>query len=218
MSDNQIFLKLFNLQRQIFFEKISPKFRPGSLKNIWDLIFVIFEKTAYYFKDISSIYIDIYEEMVNNEVNMAEISNRDNILVIGCGSIPATSILLFKKISANIVSIDKDKSAVKKAQNFLKKENLEDEIKIINGDGGKTPIKKFSVIFLLFGVKKPEEIFKHILENAATDTKIIFRTTPKKNGNIDNKKMSLFRYFEIKDCVVSKSWGPVHSYLLLKKR
>jgi protein-L-isoaspartate O-methyltransferase len=217
MGDNQIFLKLFNLLRKTFFEKISPKFRPGTLKTIWDLIFVIFEKTAYHFKDISSIYIDIYEEMVDNEINIAGISKKDNVLVIGCGSIPATSILLFKKTSANIVSIDRDTNAVKKAEDLLKKEKLENDIKIMNVDGIKYPIKNFSVIFLLFGVKKPEEIFKRIVENAATDTKIIFRTTPDKNGNIDNKKMSLLKYFQIKDSVLSKSWGPVYSLLLFKR-
>ena len=77
--------KIFHSTQQIIFEKIGDKLRPGSLKNLLAFLFVIFEKIASNFEIISRNYIEIYHDVVKEEIKLANIFPNDKVLVIGCG-------------------------------------------------------------------------------------------------------------------------------------
>lgn len=89
--------KSFYILKRIFFEKFGSIFPGGSFKNVMDSLFVLFEKVSINFPLIASNYLDIYQEIVKEEIDMANISSADRILVIGSGSIPSTPIILAKK-------------------------------------------------------------------------------------------------------------------------
>lgn len=149
---------------------------------------------------------------------MAKISSKDRILVIGCGSLPATTALIAMKTKAEITTIDTDLKAAHEASYFFKNLNLECQITVEHADGLKYPISKFDVIFVLYGVQQQKEILNYLAENMQDTTKIIFRTVCDTQGRLSNKSLDVSRLFLVKDHVSSEYLGSVDSLLLLKKR
>lgn len=219
MENTGISTRFLNSFKKLFYNTISPKFRSGYFKKTWDWLFIIFEKIAYEFSVFSISYIDWYHEIVDYEINLAKITVKDNVLVIGCGSLPATSILIAKKTNANVLSVDIDKKAIVKAEEFVEKRNLEnkDKLKFLHVNNLDYLDDVSDVIFILFGVKKPQEIFKKIIANKNDNCRIIFRVPTDKDGTITKKKDFVSQYFRIKDYALSKSWDRVYSFCLLKK-
>ena len=78
-------------------KKIGIKFDAFKLKKTVDFGFVIVEKIIVKLCKLQTFYLDFYKEMVDTEIKLASISKDDKILQVGCGPIPATSILLAKK-------------------------------------------------------------------------------------------------------------------------
>lgn len=207
MSD-RITNKILKFSRKVFFEDISPKYRKDLLKGIMDFSYILFEKIAIKFNIISLSYLNLYSDIVDKEIKMAEINLNDKILVIGCGAIPSTSILISKKTNATIIAIDKDFNAIDKAKTFLS--NIDyNEIELEYANGLNYDVNKFNVIFILYGVKNLNEILIYLYKKIKNDTKIIVRLNEEKNKNI-------FYKFHILKKVKSKYLGQVYSYLLKK--
>lgn len=209
--------RLFIFFQKIFFVNIGNKLRPGSLKNLVDLMFVMSEKLGHHFDIISSNYVEIYADVVREEIKLAKISPKDQILIIGAGSIPSTSIILAKETDAQIKSIDKDDEAAKKASKFIKKIGLQNRIKIESGNGINYPVKNFNVIFILYGVKQKPELLQYLSKNINENTRVVYRETNDMHSKINNKKIDLSKLFKIEKVVTTKSFGSMNSYLLLKK-
>jgi len=201
--------KLLSYSRKIFYEKISPKYKKNQLKLIMDFLYVIFEKFAIKFNIISLNYLDLYAELVQKEIKMAKITSNDSILVIGCGTLPSTSLLIYEKTNAKIVAIDKDKNAIRGAKSFLSNIKINDKIILKNADGLNYPLNDFDIIFVLYGVKKLEKIIDYLYKKANENAKIIIRA----NDQIDEK---IFNKFKIINKVESKYLGEVNSYLIMK--
>ena len=208
----------FSLFIYIFYRQIGTKFRTDALKFFWDIFFVVLEKIGFKFDVISSNYIKLYDDIVEKEICMAKISSKDRILVIGCGSLPATTALIAMKTKAEITTIDTDLKAAHEASYFFKNLNLERQITVEHADGLKYPISKFDVIFVLYGVQQQKEILNYLAENMQDTTKIIFRTVWDTQGRLSNKSIDVSRLFLVKDHVSSEYLGSVDSLLLLKKR
>jgi len=223
----------FSLFIYIFYRQIGTKFRTDALKFFWDIFFVVLEKIGFKFDVISSNYIKLYDDIVEKEICMAKISSKDRILVIGCGSLPATTALIAMKTKAEITTIDTDLKAAHEASYFFKDTdlkaaheasyffknlNLERQITVEHADGLKYPISKFDVIFVLYGVQQQKEILNYLAENMQDTTKIIFRTVCDTQGRLSNKSIDVSRLFLVKDHVSSEYLGSVDSLLLLKKR
>jgi len=208
----------FSLFIYIFYRQIGTKFRTDVLKFFWDIFFVVLEKIGFKFDVISSNYIKLYDDIVEKEICMAKISSKDRILVIGCGSLPATTALIAMKTKAEITTIDTDLKAAHEASYFFKNLNLECQITVEHADGLKYPISKFDVIFVLYGVQQQKEILNYLAENMQDTTKIIFRTVCDTQGRLSNKSIDVSRLFLVKDHVSSEYLGSVDSLLLLKKR
>ena len=208
----------FSLFIYIFYRQIGTKFRTDALKFFWDIFFVVLEKIGFKFDVISSNYIKLYDDIVEKEICMAKISSKDCILVIGCGSLPATTALIAMKTKAEITTIDTDLKAAHEASYFFKNLNLERQITVEHADGLKYPISKFDVIFVLYGVQQQKEILNYLAENMQDTTKIIFRTVCDTQGRLSNNSIDVSRLFLVKDHVSSEYLGSVDSLLLLKKR
>ena len=217
MKNEGIFSKLINYSKHLLYDELFPKFRPGNFKKIWDWLFVIFEKISYSFDVLSSSYINWYDDIVDCEINLAKISKKDHVLIIGCGSVPATSILVAMKTSSNIVSVDIDELAVDKAEKYAEDRGFVDKIKFKHVTDLKYLQEDYDVVFILFGVKKPQDLFEYLINNIDDKTRVIYRTTTDKDDDITTKKQFLSKYFRINDFVLSNSWDRVYSFLLSKK-
>lgn len=203
---------------ELFFKKISPKFQVDKLKNFMDCIYVLFEKIAFSLEVLHPYYLKFYEELVEKEINMAEVTSEDKILVIGCGSLPATSIIIVNKTHAKTVSIDVDPEAVDKAVCFIRQHHLQSFMKCECADGLSYPISSYDVIFVLYGIKQQKEILKYISQNMKDNARIIYRTTEDVLKNVLGGHAYLSDLFIIRDCVHSDIITQNDSYLLLKKK
>ena len=183
-----------------------------------DFLYAIFEKVATKFDIISSNYLNMYQELVDKELEMVGISQNDHVIIIGCGSLPITAILVATKTNAQVTAIDNDNFAVKEANKYIRKHHLEDKVKIEQADGESYPLKRFDVVYLSYGMKNKENIFKIITNNTKKNSRIIFRTVI--GSQQENKKHTneLSKWFFVKDSIKSKTLPPAGSYLLLRKQ
>jgi len=133
--------------------------------------------------DISSYKMDklagLYEISIGKEYKkekkLFNISKDDNILHIGCGTYPITAITLAKNNGAKITGIDSDPKTVKLASDLINKKELQDKIKIEQGNGMDYPVENFDTI-IVSGCASPKiEILEHVFGRAKPHTKIIVR-------------------------------------------
>jgi len=207
---------LLTIMQNLIFKNIGEKLKPGSLRRLNALLFVIFEKIAINFDIFIYDYLDIYKGLVRDEIKLANISSNDSILVVGCGAVPSSCILLANETNAKITGIDIDKKAVKKASNLIKKLKLEEKIKVEWGDGTDYPVKGYNIILILFGVKSVNKIFGHLSEHMENNTKIILRSTISFNPEKNKDFLNISKFFKQEKKLLSKSFGSLSLYLFKK--
>ena len=211
--------RLFSFARKTFYECISPKFKVGSFKSLMNFSYVLFEKIAISFEFLSRNYIDMYKEIVEKEINISDVSSDDSVLIIGCGSIPATSILVSNNSnSKKIVSIDYDLKAVKNAISFINSSSFDKNLKFEHADGMKYPVGNFDVIFVLYGIKKQKDILEYLFYNMKNNSRIIFRTTTDSFTKPLGRKDFLEKYFKIEKSFSSEKLVDTISFFLIKKQ
>jgi len=197
-------------------QKISIKFDIHKLKKFNDLGFIVIEKIIVNLDRLLESYLDFYEEMVENEINLANISENDRILHVGCGAFPATSILLAKKIGAHITAIDKNHKSTKQARKLISRLNLADKIDIITEDSLKFPVEKFDLILVAQGIKPYKEALEHISRTIKTDARVVIRTTSSKDGDLSNEDTFLKEIFNFGKMARNKKNGLLISVLFFK--
>ncbi len=209
---------IFSNIQKLFFEELGYKFRPGTLKNLTNFLYIIFEKAGYNIESISKSYIKIYDDLVKDEIRLANITSNDNVLVIGCGSIPSTAVILARETDTQITAIDIDSQATKKAVRYIKNHNLQDNITVKTIFGTDYPIKDFNVIFILYGVKHQSNLFQYLYDGINYNTRVIYRASKDAGSRNQLDKDQISKLFIIKDMAQNRSFGLMDSYLLLKKQ
>ncbi len=141
------------------------------LNYFWLLI----DFLSFFFNRFGILYEKIIGIEYEKEIKKFELIKSKNILHIGCGAYPITALILAKKTSAKIVSIDKDPIAIKFANKVVIKKKLKNKIKIQRGTGQKYPVTNFDTIILSSCSSPKKEILENIFKNANINTKIIVR-------------------------------------------
>lgn len=94
-----------------------------------------------------------YEPVVKKELSMVSLNHHHKVLNIGCGAIPFTAIIIAQHTQAQVVAVDTDIKAIKRAKKVVKKLELEAFITCVHV-GKKTVIqKRFDVVFLALQTK-----------------------------------------------------------------
>jgi len=203
---------------QFFLQKIGVKFDSKKLKKIIDWGFIFSEKVIVKLDKLYFIYFNFYDEMIKNEIILADISREKKILHIGCGSIPATSILLIKKIGVQVTGIDKNPRSVDQARLCVLKTGVSDKIKILDGDAKIFPVETFDIIIVSQGVKPIKEILEHIAKSMKDDAYVIFRTSSSPNGEIDKNNLFIRDIFIIDKVIAQKKYALLISIMLSKRK
>lgn len=212
-EDTKIILKI----SKFFLEKISIRLDAHKLKKINDLIFILVENIVIQLDKIIPIYLDFYKPIMENEITIAKISNKDKILHIGSGPVPATPIYIVKKTNADVTTIDKNLQSIKKAQTLILKLKLVEKIHIIHANALNFPLEKFNLIIISQGIKKYDEVLRYISQNMRSDARLIFRTSSSIDGNLVEKDLFLKDTFTIDKIIPQKKNGLLISVLLFKK-
>jgi protein-L-isoaspartate O-methyltransferase len=212
----KIYEKILYYAYKIFFEDLGSKFKPGTLRNFINLLYVIFEKTAYHFDFLASYYLEMYKDLVNDEIGLAKVSSDDQVLVVGCGSIPTTAMLIVMKTNAHVTSIDIDPKAIRNASILIDRLNLGRKLSLDCADGNNYPIRIFDSIFILYGVTEHEKMLRYIHNDMKKNTRIVFRSVIDENKEVLGLK-NISKIFDVKKIITSKKLYPTTSCLLVKK-
>jgi len=202
---------------QFFLQKIGIKFDAHKLKKIIDLGFIITEKIVVKLDKILPFYLDFYKTMIENEIKIAGITKKDKILHIGCGSIPATPILVAEKTGACVTGIDKNLVSIKKAQELIYNLKLSSKIKVEHAEASRYPLDKFDLIIASQGIKPYNETLRYIAESMSSNARVILRTSSSNSGELVEKDLFLKDIFKFSKKVLQEKNGLLISVLLLKK-
>ncbi|ABR55090.1 conserved hypothetical protein [Methanococcus vannielii SB] len=117
-------------------------------------------------------YCKYYEKTVKREIELANITSKDKVLVIGSGSIPFTAIHVSKLTGANVTAVDIDKEAVEKSKSCIKKYNF-NNITVLNENGLNVDCNNYDVIIIALQVFEKEEILSKIIDNGISKRVIV---------------------------------------------
>lgn len=205
-----------SLLQQVIFQQIGGTFHTNAMKGVMDRGFVLFEKIGCKFPVLIDLYLDFYRDVVRKEMALAGLSRQDILLIIGSGSLPATPLLAAELTDASIVSIDRDRSAVRAATAVIRKRGMEDRVSIVHGDGLTYPADSFTCVYIMYGVRQPQKILSSLPSRTCSSCRFIFRTITDPSGAILDKTLSLDQY-TVKDKVHTTTLGSFTSFLLEKK-
>jgi len=212
-SINQNFFSKIGL---IVLINISKKIDISKLKKFVDYIFEKVEDIVINLEKLIPIYLSYYEDLVDEEIKLANISKISNVVHIGCGPIPSSSILVAKKTGANVTAIDRNPSAVKKALYCISKYSSIDNINIKNAEASDFAIKDFDVILISHGIDKIEIFLNNLSKTMKKNVTVILRTFSSNQGNLSETDSFLIDIFKIDKIVNYPNHGSVISLKLLK--
>lgn len=129
-----------------------------------------------------SLYSRPYRKVLLKEIELANITHRDIVLNIGCGSIPFSAIYIHRLTKAKVLAMDYDEEAIKNARICLKRFDLLENIQLHLGDGSRDIPCCFTVALVALQARPKEEIFKQLQEKGLPSARVIIRK-PKKNLN-----------------------------------
>jgi hypothetical protein len=195
-------------------QEFSEKFDIKISKKIADIFFKLSEKIALKFNYFLDLYIRYYDSMVNCEINLASISKTDKVVYVGCGSIPASSILIAQKTNADVVGVDKNKNTVKNARHCVNKYNLSDKINIKNAEASNFSFDDFNVIIISHGITPLDDFLKYLSKKASKKSKIILRTFSDDEGALCESDKFILDLFKVNKIIRYVKQGRVISVLL----
>ena len=149
-------------------------------------------------------YLDFYKTIINNEIKLADISKKDKILHIGCGPIPATLILIVKKIGAQVTGIDKNVDFIKQANGLISNLKLASKMNIEHLEASRCSLDDFDLIIIAHGIQPYNETLRYIAKTMNIGTRVILRTNSSNTGEILEKDLFLKDIFQISKKVYQK--------------
>ena len=145
------------------------------IKKLSNCFWEIADTWSYKNEKIARRYNKSIGKEYRKEYKNCSIAPSRNILHIGCGSYPLTEIVLAESTKAKIVGIDKNPQTVQRAQQMVRKNNLESRITINHGDGLDYPVEDFDVIIVSSCSLPKVQILQHLFQKAKSYSTIIVR-------------------------------------------
>ncbi len=116
-----------------------------------------------------------YENIIDNEIDLAGIKKEDRILCIGGGPCPSTAIQLHMKTGARVCVIDNDEEVVESAIRNVKRFNLCEFVSVELADGTNISAEDFSVVHIALQVSPKTRVFEKVVNTSLPGTKVLVR-------------------------------------------
>jgi D-arabinose 1-dehydrogenase-like Zn-dependent alcohol dehydrogenase len=176
-------------------------------RKIYCYIFTYLEFLAIKFDFFNKLFMKCRKPAVLNEIKKAKISSTDKVLLIGCGIFPSTSLVITEETNVKLTCIDNNIKAVKLAQLYIAKKNIDDKIDIKFGDGINYQVQDFDIIFITINVWPINQILNHLTKSMKTGSKLICR-------GIKNDILKIFYKEKMQNIftLVSSSEDPMFSF------
>ncbi len=133
------------------------------------------EKTLCHFPGLARLCMNYYNNIVKEEINLAQIKSEDHVLFIGGGAIPSTAYRIHQYTGAKVDVIDKDRCAVKLAKKLTGLLGLQKSVHVFEADGRTIDTKKYSVILVALQACPHQDILENALGKAAANTRVVTR-------------------------------------------
>ncbi len=125
---------------------------------------------------LASFYSRPYFRVVEQEIGLAAIGNRDLVVNIGCGAVPFTAIYLARLTGARVIALDRDREAAECARRYIRASGLADMIRVEWGDGARASKCESATVWIVALQAAPKKaILKHFLESSPQGARIMFR-------------------------------------------
>jgi len=120
---------------------------------------------------------EYYQDVVKNEVVLANITSEDNILCIGGGICPFSAILFHQVTGVKVTVIDNCSCCVEKAQDVINRLGLNADIRVICQDGGSAAFsfKEYTVVHFALQINPLKAVFSHVESQVTPGTKLLIR-------------------------------------------
>lgn len=200
----------------LFLNDISDKFDANALKGIVDIAFIVTEKIIIHFPSILPLYVEYYSDIIDHEIKLTHMDQTTSVLHVGCGSIPASSMLLAQKCNAKVTGIDRDEKAVKKARICVENNGLSHQIDIQQKDALQMDLLSYNVILISQGIIPKESFLKELSKHISSDQILILRSFSR-DGAIDDADKFLNQYYAIVQIYHHTNHGETVSIILQKK-
>jgi len=127
-----------------------------------------------------------YQDVIQKEIVLANITKDDHILCIGGGVCPFSAILFHQKTKAKVTVIDNNIDCVNKSRKVIKRLGLDEFIQIICQDGSceTLSIADYTVIHFALQVNPMENVFAYIEKNATPGTRLLVRRPKARLGRL----------------------------------
>jgi precorrin-6B methylase 2 len=145
------------------------------IKKVSNYFWEIADTWSYKSEKIAQLYNKSIGKEYHKEYENCGVRGNVDILHIGCGAYPLTEIILASCSTGHIVGIDKNPQTVKRAQQMIQKNKLENHILIKHGDGQDYPVNTFDFIIISSCSLPKVKILNHIFQKAKSRSIIIVR-------------------------------------------
>lgn len=142
-----------------------------------NLFWKLVDWLSFKFKKLAKIYDMTVGNEYRKERKNFNLSHSKRVLHIGCGSYPITAMVMAEAGDVNVVTIDEDARAIKRAEKILKKNNLNGKIKADIGNGLEYPLKDFDTIIISGCAVPKAKIFERVVKEADSNSNIIIRSS-----------------------------------------
>ena len=193
---------------------VGNKFDANALKSVVDKLFILSEKLVILFPSFLPYYINYYDDIIDKEIKVAQITKESSVLHVGCGSIPASSILIAIKTGAYVHGIDKDAKAVKKAARII--HQMEASFEVEFNDALTMNLSGFTVILISQGIQPKQSFLKELSKKLSSDQMVILRSFSS-DAAIDETDTFLYDFYEITDIITHTTHGSTVTIIMKKK-
>jgi precorrin-6B methylase 2 len=165
------------------------------IKKISNLFWEIADTWSYKNNKIAHRYNNTIEKEYQKECETYGLSSNSNVLHIGCGAYPLTDIVLAQCCLGTLIGIDKNPKTIHRAQEVIRRHNLQNKITIQHGNGTEYPVYNFDLIIVSSCSSPKVQILEHLFKNAKHQSTIIVREVSIATADILH---SIHSYPEIK--------------------
>ncbi|MCL2387205.1 MAG: class I SAM-dependent methyltransferase [Defluviitaleaceae bacterium] len=135
-----------------------------------------------------------YQDVIQKEVVLANITSGDQILCIGGGICPFSAILLHRLTGAKVTVIDNNSACVKKARQVITRMGIENAVKVLCEDGRCVDVSKYTVVHFALQVFPMECVFSHIESRVVAGTKLLVRQPKRQVEKLYNQLPKPLQY------------------------
>ena len=116
-----------------------------------------------------------YKGILEKEIELANISSEDKVLNIGCGAMPFTAVYLAQLTGAEVWAVDRDQEVIERAKSCVRSLGLEDQIKVVEGDGADFTPGFFTAALVALQAEPKTEILENLLDHSKDGARFVFR-------------------------------------------